>query len=136
MNEPIQVIFVPDAIRDIKRLRKRYRRIDEDLEPLITQLEAGETPGDQLQGVDPYIVYKVRLPNRDAGRGKSGGYRVVYYFHAIAMRFLIEIYSKSEKENLDLSALRERLQALDAELKAFAASDSAADTDDNPPPSA
>jgi mRNA-degrading endonuclease RelE of RelBE toxin-antitoxin system len=48
------------------------------LKTLVNQLEQGETPGDQIQGTG-HSVYKVRLPNTDAQRGKSGGYRVIYY---------------------------------------------------------
>jgi len=72
-----RVETAPTFERDLKRLGRRYRRIRSDLEPLIEQLVAGETPGDRLQGV-PAVAYKVRLTNRDARRGKSGGYRVIY----------------------------------------------------------
>ncbi len=49
-----------------------------DLNPVLIQLEAGETPGDRIQGLGSYRVYKARIRNSDAQRGKSGGYRVVY----------------------------------------------------------
>ncbi|MES9829213.1 MAG: hypothetical protein ABW201_13175 [Candidatus Thiodiazotropha sp.] len=42
--------------RQLKRLNRKYRRIRSDVEPLISQLEAGETPGDQIQGTG-YTVY-------------------------------------------------------------------------------
>ncbi|MCC6613046.1 MAG: type II toxin-antitoxin system RelE/ParE family toxin [Anaerolineae bacterium] len=82
-----------------KKLRKRYPNVMHDIEPLIAQLESGATPGDQLQGL-PYTVYKVRVPNSDAQRGKSGGYRVLYYVRTADMVYLIAIYSKSDLENL------------------------------------
>jgi mRNA-degrading endonuclease RelE of RelBE toxin-antitoxin system len=62
-------------------------------------LKNGETPGDRLQDIENYIAYKVRLPNRDMQRGKSGGYRVIYYVRTADRIFLMRIYTKSEQEN-------------------------------------
>lgn len=98
MNPPIQVRLAPAFQKDIKRLRKKYPHIQQDLEPLIGQLIDGETPGDQIQATG-YIVYKVRLPNRDAQRGKSGGYRVIYYIRTPIQIVLLTIYSKSERSD-------------------------------------
>ena len=64
----------------MKRLRKKYQQIDSDVEPLIEQLERGETPGDRIPGVK-YLVYKERLPNSSAGKGQSGGFRVLSLIH-------------------------------------------------------
>ncbi len=86
--------------RQLKRLSRKYRRIRSDVEPLITQLEAGETPGDQIQGTG-YTVYKVRVKNSDAQRGKSGGYRVIYYLATQDSVLLVSIYSKTEQSDID-----------------------------------
>jgi mRNA-degrading endonuclease RelE of RelBE toxin-antitoxin system len=64
--------------KELKKLNKRYRSIDKDIKPLIQQLEAGETPGDRI-AENKYPTYKVRVPNSDTRKGKSGGYRVIYY---------------------------------------------------------
>ena len=56
-------IVYSDAFKcQLKRLSRRYRRIRSDIQPIIEQLEAGETPGDQIQGRG-YTVYKVRVRN-------------------------------------------------------------------------
>lgn len=94
-----RVEVAPTFERDLKRLSRRYRRIRQDLEPLIKQLIAGDTPGDRLQSVAA-PVYKVRLPNRDAGRGKSGGYRVIYYLPAGDFTVLLTIYSKTDQADI------------------------------------
>ena len=78
MKPPVEVIPSPLFIRRVKQLRKRYRHIREDLQPLIEQLEQGQTPGDRVRAKS-HTVYKTRLPNQDSQRGKSGGYRVIYY---------------------------------------------------------
>jgi mRNA-degrading endonuclease RelE of RelBE toxin-antitoxin system len=72
------VIALPTFAQNIRRLKKKYRNILKDIEPTIAQLESGETPGDQIPDVG-YPVFKVRVRNSDAQRGKSGGYRIIYY---------------------------------------------------------
>ncbi|MCU7920890.1 MAG: type II toxin-antitoxin system RelE/ParE family toxin [Candidatus Thiodiazotropha sp. (ex Epidulcina cf. delphinae)] len=86
--------------RQLQRLSRKYRRIRSDVQPLIDQLEAGETPGNQIQGIG-HTVYKVRVKNSDAKRGKSGGYRVIYYLHTQDSVLLITIYSKTEQSDID-----------------------------------
>jgi mRNA-degrading endonuclease RelE of RelBE toxin-antitoxin system len=104
-NRPVQVGVAPAFLKALKRLRKKYLRIQEDVEPLIEQLSEGETPGDQVQGTG-YSVYKVRLPNRDASRGKSGGYRVIYYVRTKISVILLTIYSKSEQSGIDATEIQ------------------------------
>ena len=85
--------------RQLKRLSRRYRRIRSDLQPIIDRLAAGETPGDQIQGLG-YTVYKVRVRNTDAKRGKSGGYRIIYYLKTDIDVLLVTIYSKAEQSDI------------------------------------
>lgn len=102
----------PTFDRDLKRLGRRYRRIRHDLEPVLAQLIAGELPGDRLQGVQ-VVVYKVRVPNSDASRGKSGGYRVIYYLPSDERTILLSIYSKTDQADIAVAELR---RILDEEL--------------------
>jgi mRNA-degrading endonuclease RelE of RelBE toxin-antitoxin system len=44
----------------------------------MEQLQSGETPGDRVTGIK-YQIFKVRLKNSNIQKGKSGGYRVIYY---------------------------------------------------------
>lgn len=78
---PVQIAFAPSFKKELKQLQKKYPRIQQQIHSLIEQLVAGETPGDQIQATG-YTVYKVRLPNPDTQRGKSGGYRVIYFIRA------------------------------------------------------
>jgi mRNA-degrading endonuclease RelE of RelBE toxin-antitoxin system len=73
---------------------------------LIDRLKLGEIPGDRIQGVAPYRVYKARLPNSDARRGKSGGYRVVYYLETEEQTVLLTIYSKTDQVDIPIEAIR------------------------------
>lgn len=95
----VQVEFTPDFKRNLRRLSRKYRRVRFDVTPLLKQLESGETPGDQIQGTG-YRVFKVRVKNRDAQRGKSGSYRLIYYVQTPERVILVPIYSKSDQGNI------------------------------------
>jgi mRNA-degrading endonuclease RelE of RelBE toxin-antitoxin system len=77
-RQPVRVGFARPFTTFLKRLRKKYPHIQDDLQPLFNQLADGETPGDQVPGLQ-HAVYKVRVRNSDIQKGKSGGYRVLYY---------------------------------------------------------
>jgi mRNA-degrading endonuclease RelE of RelBE toxin-antitoxin system len=85
--------------KELKKLNKRYRSIDRDIKQLIEQLASGKTPGDRVIG-NEYPVYKVRIPNSDTRKGKSGGYRVVYYAITTEAILLTTIYAKSDRGNI------------------------------------
>ena len=73
----VEVEFSSEFERKLRPLFKRYRQILNDIQPIIEQLQAGEQPGDLLAGLT-VTVFKVRVRNSDAQRGKSGGYRLIY----------------------------------------------------------
>lgn len=110
-TNPVQVEFTPAFQTQIRKLKKRYRSIQKDLTPLLEALAAGETPGEQIPNTG-YDVFKVRLPNRDAQRGKSGGYRVIYWLKTAKKRILLDIYSKSDQSNVDSSAISQIVERL------------------------
>ena len=85
--------------RQFKRLARKYRSAEDAVEQLKAQLRQDERPGIAFAGAG-YDVYKVRLPNRSASRGKSGGFRVVYYVHTADSVILISIYSKTEQADM------------------------------------
>lgn len=109
-----KVDFATSFLKALKRLHKKHPRIRNDLQPLIDQLQNGETPGDQVQGVG-FPIYKVRIRNSDAQRGKSGGYRVIYYIRALEMVLLLLIYSKSEREDVSADELRKLIEEADTD---------------------
>ncbi|CAD0227988.1 MULTISPECIES: addiction module antitoxin [Planktothrix] len=78
----------------MRELAKSYRSIRTDIQPLIEQLQSGQTPGDRIVGVK-YQVFKVRLKNSNIQKGKSSGYRVIYYLKTEQNIILATIYSKS-----------------------------------------
>ena len=101
----MNIDYTDEFKQHIRRLGRRYRSIREDLQGLLDQLERGEMPGDRLQGVG-YTVYKVRIKNSDAQRGKSGGYRVIYYVRTEEHITLLAMYSKSDQADISAQTLR------------------------------
>ncbi len=69
-----EVFITEEFDRETRRLAKKYRNVGEQIDALRGRLLAGEQLGDRMQGTNAE-VYKIRLPNPDAQRGKSGGFR-------------------------------------------------------------
>jgi mRNA-degrading endonuclease RelE of RelBE toxin-antitoxin system len=110
MDNPIvTVIALPTFARNIRALIKKYRSILEDIQPIIIQLENGETPGDQVAGIG-YPVFKLRIKNSDNQKGKSGGYRLIYYLNTNDKILLLTLYSKSEQDDVVAGDLRDIIE--------------------------
>lgn len=91
------IIAVPEFIKQVKKLGKKYRSIKDDLSTLFEELELNPTLGTPLGD----NCYKVRLAIKSKGKGKSGGARVIT--HIIIENetiYLLSIYDKSEKESI------------------------------------
>jgi mRNA-degrading endonuclease RelE of RelBE toxin-antitoxin system len=111
---PLQITFTPEFKRNLRQLAKKYRHIKSDVQPIIDQLAGGSKPGDQVPGVR-YEVFKVRAKNSDAQRGKSGGYRVIYYVKTESERVLVTVYSKTEQADIAPAEIRQIILDLETE---------------------
>jgi len=97
-----EVRVVDEFKKDVKKLFKKYRSIKTDILDLIEKLEEDYTIGIDLGS----NLYKIRVKNSDIG-GKSGGYRVIYYTRLTNDRvYLLTIFSKTQKENIDVKSLK------------------------------
>lgn len=112
MKPPVRVDYTPYFTGRLKRLSKFYRDIRHDLDPLIRHLEAGETPGDQVPGIR-YTVYKVRLSNSNAAKGKRGGYRVLYYVRTADRIILLDMYAKTQQVDISAEEIRRLIEFLE-----------------------
>ena len=79
-------------------------------------MERGDRPGQRIPRVG-YAVYKVRLPNRAARRGKSGGFRVIYYAQIEDVVTLLTIYSKSDDVDINTSEIQQLAREADQALR-------------------
>jgi mRNA-degrading endonuclease RelE of RelBE toxin-antitoxin system len=97
-----EVRVVEEFKRDVKKLFKKYRSIKLDILELIGKLEKDYTIGIDLGS----NLYKIRIKNSDIG-GKRGGYRVIYYTRLTNNRiYLLTIFSKTQKENINVKRLK------------------------------
>lgn len=89
---PITVAETPEYGRRAESLFSAAERAE-----IVEYLAASPRAGDVMQGTGG--VRKLRWAR--GGRGKSGGVRVIYYFHSDAMPlYLLTVFGKNEKANL------------------------------------
>ena len=103
---PLEIKVTREFQRKARFLSKKYRHIQTDLQPILEKLRLGETLGDRISGLKS-IVYKLRIKNSDIQKGKSGGYRLIYWLQRPKGIVLLDIYSKSEKDNVDVTTIRQ-----------------------------
>jgi mRNA-degrading endonuclease RelE of RelBE toxin-antitoxin system len=107
--EPIEIRLTNDFQNQFKFLKKRYRKIKADIQSTLDDLESGKTPGNQFAGIDS-IVMKVRIKNSDVQKGKSGGYRLIYWIKSPELIVLLDIYSKSDQETVTINEVRQIIE--------------------------
>jgi len=83
--------------RASKKLRKRFKNIDDDCDNFIQNIKVLDDLGIHLGNG----VYKVRIANSDKKSGKSSGYRMISYLKLIDSKlYLLYIYDKSDLETV------------------------------------
>lgn len=93
-NIPMTVVETPTFVRDVKSLLSEEERND-----LVLFLAEHPEAGNVIEQTGG--VRKVRWARR--GGGKSGGYRVIYYYYAESMPlFALTIYPKNRKDSLTM----------------------------------
>lgn len=96
----------------VKQLKKRYPSIQSDIKDALEILIENPTIGAQIQGKN--IVRKLRVKNSDIKKGKSGGYRLIYFIDAKTnILFPLILYSKSDKEDISINELNSLLKKLE-----------------------
>ena len=105
MSYKVQSIAVFE--KQAKRLIKKYASLKNELFELVQSLKENPDQG-SIIGKN---CYKIRLPIASKGKGKRGGARIVTNF-VIADQtvYLLSIYDKSDKENLNDKELEELLE--------------------------
>ncbi len=100
------MITVAETTEYARRARKLLS--EQERAALISYLAAHPEAGDVMEGTGG--VRKVRWARE--GKGKSGGVRVIYFYHNEGMPlYLLTLYGKNEKDNL-AAAERQELAKL------------------------
>jgi mRNA-degrading endonuclease RelE of RelBE toxin-antitoxin system len=110
-------VYLADTFQKcVKRLKKKFPHIKEDLSPIIKSLQNDPDSGDPIPGWEKKI-WKIRVGSTDLKRGKSGGFRVIYLWGPGQPNvFLLFTYFKGEKEDVTHKEIEALLNKLDKEL--------------------
>lgn len=96
-----KVVLSEKFFKDLKKLKKKFNKIDRDLDGLFVRISSGEVVGDRLREFRKFEIYKARVRNSSSDVGKSGGFRVIYYLkREDDLVLVLSIYSKSQKLNI------------------------------------
>ena len=53
-----------------------------------------------------YTIFKLHVKNSDVQKGKSGGYRLIYYVKTVNGLILLTLYTKSEQADIAADEIR------------------------------
>jgi hypothetical protein len=107
----ITIAEVPEYIRQAEKLLTESERQD-----VLNYLAAHPKSGDLIEGTGG--VRKLRWGR--GGRGKSGGVRVIYYYHSELMPlYLLTLFAKNEQDNLSKAERNELAKLVDILVAAW-----------------
>ena len=101
-NNPMDYHTIMHTIVELPEFTKKADRIltNSEKESLVNYLAAHPSAGDIMQGTGG--IRKLRWSVH--GKGKSGGVRIIYYYHnRYIPLFLLTLFGKGEKSNLTKS---------------------------------
>jgi len=103
----LNIVRLEQFTKDVKKLYKKYKQLPTDLIKLSKELNANPKAGIHL-GKN---CYKLRLENSSIPTGKSGGFRVIYYYYdGENDLYLLTMFSKREMESIKDEIILELLE--------------------------
>jgi mRNA-degrading endonuclease RelE of RelBE toxin-antitoxin system len=107
----LKIISLDSFNKDAKKLYKKNKKLPVDLKILNEVLKENPKAGIELSSA----LYKIRLENSSSKVGKSGGFRIIYYYiDKNENLYLLKIYLKTEisniKEEILIKILKEQLE--------------------------
>ena len=96
--------------KELKRLHKKFSSLKEDFAQLIVEITNNPIAGTFIGN----NCYKIRLAISSKGKGKSGGARVITYLYIDTETvYLLTIYDKNEKSDIQPNELKKMIDSLD-----------------------
>ncbi|HJA84198.1 MAG TPA: type II toxin-antitoxin system RelE/ParE family toxin [Candidatus Bacteroides intestinavium] len=104
------ISYTAEFTAEFKRLKKKYRSLEDDFLQLLKSLSENPIQGNSL----PLQMRKVRMGIKSKGKGTRGGARVIIRYSIVddILRF-IYIYDKSEMGNVSTDFLSAILKEVD-----------------------
>lgn len=84
-----------ESMRQLKKLSKSRHGISKDIESFVTDFSNRNLPGDPVKGVGGLPVKEHRMHDSSSNKGKSGGFRV-YYFYNESLIFILLIFLRRD----------------------------------------
>ena len=88
--------FLDKFKKDYKEAKKKNQKLDDEFADFLESFR--HTKGDIVAGTNG--AQKIRMAG--FGKGKSGGYRIYYYFCFETKVYLLRLYAKSNTDELTL----------------------------------
>ena len=105
-----EVSFTEPFDRCLRKLKRKYRRLREDMEDLALFLEHTPHRGIAIPGY-AHKVWKIRWPSRDMAVGKRGGFRAIYSWKKPETTvYLLLVYAKPRKGDVTDEELKKALR--------------------------
>ena len=113
----MKIIVTEPFARKVKKIKRKYPNVKQDLAELFSDMESGKESGVPIPGLFNK-VFKIRAASSDMKRGKSGGYRIIYYAEDENSEvWLLTVYAKSKDENIPVKDIQAILKELDLKFK-------------------
>ena len=107
-----RITVTPTFENKYKKYLKKFPSLKEEMEELEKELLNNPSLGIPL-GAN---LFKIRLSNKDKGKGKSGGFRIITYLveenKTHIEIFLIIIYNKSEESSIKKEQLIKMVKSI------------------------
>ena len=110
---PYKIVLTDSFKRSLKRLQKRYPQAKADVKEAVGSLLQNPQAGVIIPRGSG--VRKLRVRNSNLQRGKSGGYRLLYFSSETPEPaiYLLLLYAKSDQADVSLSELSALLDDLE-----------------------
>lgn len=111
------VVLTRPFKHSVEHLKKRFRHIKDDVRLAVEVLLQSPRLGVPIPGGAG--VRKLRVLNSDLAKGKSGGYRLLYYVQdqPSPLLYLLLLYAKSDQEDVTRQELQRLLDELADAMK-------------------
>lgn len=99
----MKIIETKKYLSNMKYLKKKlnYVKINKDLKSILDAIQNGNSDSKAIVGLGKKYggnVFKIRVPNLTENKGKSNGFRLIYYLITEQNTiYLITIYSKKDE---------------------------------------
>ena len=110
-------VFVTSVFeKSVKRLAKRFRSMKDVYKKILFDFQGNIPIGEEIQGHRNF--YKARYPNPEVRKGKSGGFRLIYFWNTEKENvILVDIYSKTDYRKVDWQKVRRAMAEIEEKGK-------------------